>query len=71
MSTPTLAQLWNASTVCDPCGCAWGRPTAAPERMAWSEGSCHLCGQVKPVAHVRWYGHLQRGFALLERRRAA
>ena len=68
MADPTLRQLWSAAQVCDPCGCAWGRPTSSPEQMAWNEGTCHLCGQEGAVAHVRWYGWLRRGLAIAERR---
>jgi hypothetical protein len=63
---PTLAQLWSAAHVCDPCGRAWGRPLSAPERMSRHEATCHLCGTVGSVAHVRWYGYLRRGLAIVE-----
>ena len=68
MDDPTLSQLWNAAHVCDPCGCTWGRPSAAPERMSWHEATCHICGEVKPVSHVRSYDYLRRGLAIIERR---
>lgn len=61
---PTIAQLWTAAHVCDACGCAWGSPLTA--RPATSDGTCHLCGTRGPVAHVRSYGYLRRGLALVE-----
>jgi hypothetical protein len=61
---PTLAQLWSAAHVCDPCGRAWGLPLQC-DCTCW-EGTCHLCGTVGPVAHVRWYGYLRRGLALVQ-----
>jgi hypothetical protein len=63
---PTLAQLWNAAHVCYPCGCAWGMPLQG-ECTCW-EGTCHLCGAVTGVSHVRNYGYLRRGLAIVEGR---
>ena len=63
---PTLQQLWSASMVCDPCGCAWGTPLLAepPTR----HGTCQLCGLELGVSHVRHYGYLRRGLALVQGR---
>ena len=63
---PTLAQLWSAAHVCPDCGTAWGTPTPHA-RTSW-EATCHLCGAMGLVTHVRHYGYLRRGLALVERR---
>jgi hypothetical protein len=63
---PTLAQLWNAAHVCSDCGRAWGSPLQGV-CTCW-EGACHLCGTVTGVSHVRNYGYLRRGLALVQGR---
>lgn len=65
---PTLAQLWTAGHVCDPCGTAWGSPRREPEHVTRWEAKCHLCGEVATVSHVRHYGYLRRGLAIVEGR---
>lgn len=68
MPDPTLAQLWSAAQVCDPCGRAWGSAPEAPEGATHWRGTCHLCGVEAGVTHVRRYGYLRRGLALVEGR---
>ena len=65
---PTLAQLWSAAHVCDPCGRAWGTPQPHPEAVTCWHGTCHLCGLELGVSHVRNYGYLRRGLALVQGR---
>lgn len=65
---PTLAQLWSAAHVCDPCGRAWGSNPPHPEAVTCWHGTCHLCGAVTGVSHVRNYGYLRRGLALVQGR---
>jgi hypothetical protein len=66
MTDPTLAQLWSAAHVCDPCGRAWGMPLHGAH-ASW-EAACHLCGAVTGVSHVRHYGYLRRGLAIVDGR---
>jgi hypothetical protein len=68
IENPTLAQLWNAAHVCDPCGTAWGHPTTDPEWQNHWHGRCHLCGLELAVSHVRNYGYLRRGLAIVQGR---
>jgi hypothetical protein len=65
---PTLAQLWNAAQVCDPCGRAWGSAPLNPEAITCWHATCHLCGLEQGVSHVRHYGYLRRGLAIVEGR---
>jgi hypothetical protein len=65
---PTLAQLWNAAHVCDDCGTAWGTPRPDPEHVTRWHGTCHLCGLELGVSHVRHYGYLRRGLAIVQGR---
>lgn len=71
IDAPTLGQLWNACHVCDDCGRAWGSQPKDPEQLARWEADCHICGVRGPVAHVRWYGYLARGLAIVEGRNRA
>jgi DNA replicative helicase MCM subunit Mcm2 (Cdc46/Mcm family) len=68
-TTPTLAQLWNASHVCSDCGSTWGRPRDGC-RTSWQD-TCQICGQQGRVTHVRNYGWLQRGIAIIERQQSS
>jgi hypothetical protein len=63
---PTLAQLWSAAHVCDDCGTAWGTPLTG-DCTRW-HATCHLCGLELGVSHVRHYGYLRRGIALVQGR---
>ena len=67
IDAPTISQIWSASLVCDPCGCAWGSPLRS--KPPTIDGTCHLCSERGPVSHVRHYGYLMRGLALVEGRR--
>lgn len=71
MPDPTLVQLWKASQVCDSCGCTWGKIPKSSQSINTWPGICHLCGSEIDVAHVRHYGHLIRGIAIIERRNCA
>ena len=71
MSDPTLAQIWKASQVCDSCGCAWGKIPKSSQLINKWHGICHLCELELDVAHVRHYGHLIRGVAIIEKRNYA
>lgn len=68
---PTIAQLWSAAHVCHDCGTAWGSPRPEPEHVSRHEAACHICGTITGVAHVRHYGYLRRGLALVEGRQRA
>lgn len=63
---PTIQQLWSAGHVCDDCGRTWGSAPVFPETITCWHATCHLCGLELGVSHVRHYGYLRRGIALVE-----
>jgi len=65
---PTLAQLWNAAQVCHDCGSTWGTERRSLDNVTCWHGRCHLCGLELGVSHVRHYGYLRRGLAIVEGR---
>lgn len=66
--SPTLAQLWSAAHVCHDCGTAWGSSRPGPDHVSCWHATCHLCGLETGVSHVRNYGYLRRGLAIVEGR---
>lgn len=67
MADPTLTKLWVAAQVCDTCGRTWGSAPAFPEAVTSWYGTCHMCGLELGVSHVKHYGYLRRGLAMLWR----
>jgi len=65
---PTLAQLWSAAHVCDPCGRAWGSNPPHPEAATNWHSTCHLSAMHLGDSHDSNYGYLRRGLALAEGR---
>lgn len=68
---PTLKDLWCAKKVCYDCGVAWGQSLLQPAQIPMHAGVCDLCTEEQDVSHVRHYGYLRRGFAIVERRQPA
>lgn len=61
----TKTHIWKAKLVCDDCGKQWGLPLHV-KGLTWIYGRCHLCNTDKDIIHIRNYGYLRKGMALLE-----
>jgi len=59
-----LDRLTQADVVCSDCGTKYGKYSVGCSSV-W-EGTCNVCGEVKPITEVRDYGYLTKGIARLK-----
>lgn len=59
-----IKKLQNANVTCDECGSKYGIYSVATSSV-WM-GTCHVCGQEKPVTETRDYGYFITGIRKLK-----
>jgi hypothetical protein len=66
MTDSLIDRLQTADFVCKDCGLKYGRYSVGCS-STWT-GTCHVCGERKPITEVRDYGYLQPGIDALQKR---
>jgi hypothetical protein len=69
MTDSLIDRLQTADVVCTECGCKYGKYSADCSSM-WT-GTCHVCGETKPITEVRDWGYLTKGINELNAKRPA
>jgi len=64
MTESLIDRLQTADVVCKDCGIKYGKYSVGCSSM-WT-GTCHVCGETKPVTEVRDFGYLQPGIDALQ-----
>jgi len=65
MTESLIDRLQTADVVCKDCGIKYGKYSVGCSSM-WT-GTCHVCGERKPITEVRDYGYLQPGIDALQK----
>jgi len=63
MTNDLIARLTTADVVCRDCGSKYGKCSVFCSSMR--TGTCHVCGETKPITEVRGYGYLEKGIEVL------
>ena len=69
MTESLIDRLQTADVVCTECGCKYGKYSVGCSSM-WT-GTCHVCGETKPITEVRDWGYLTKGINELNAKRPA